>query len=121
MKASMQRDMPRFIRLTLLAIAVLVDGRSVELTALKPGDVVVVEAGSAVPADAIVTEGNSSIDESAFTGESDPVIKTPGSKVLAGSRNLDGRIEARVSVSKKDWVITHLAELYKKSASFRET
>jgi Cu2+-exporting ATPase len=99
--------------------AVLQNGETLALSELSIGDVVIVEAGEAVPADAIVVSGATSVDESAFTGESKPLIKTPGTKVLAGSHNLDGRIEIRVTALKPEWVITHLAELYKKSASYR--
>ena len=75
--------------------------------------------GEVVPADAIVTEGTSMIDESAFTGEGKPVFKSVGSKVLAGTRNLDGQLTVRVLSNRDEWVINHLSDLYRKSASFR--
>src|SRR5262249_50706810 len=55
----------------------LVDGReeSISASALRKGDVVVVEAGELIPGDGEVIEGIASVDESAITGESAPVIR----------------------------------------------
>lgn len=100
-------------------LATDLDGRPVAVTALRRDDLVRIEAGEVVPADAIVIEGTASVDESAFTGEGSPVLKTIGSKVLAGTKNLDGAFEARVLSSMDDWVITHLSDLYRKSGTYR--
>jgi P-type Cu+ transporter len=55
-------------------------------------DVVVVRPGERIPVDAIIMEGNSHIDESMMTGESEPVNKTSGNKVIGGSVNIDGML-----------------------------
>ena len=80
----------------------LIDGREerVPASALKKGDVVVVEAGELIPGDGEVTEGIASVDESAITGESAPVIRESGgdrSAVTGGTKVLSDRIVVRIS------------------------
>jgi Cu+-exporting ATPase len=55
-------------------------------------DVVVVRAGERIPVDAVIIDGNSHIDESMMTGESEPVHKAVGNKVIGGSVNIDGML-----------------------------
>lgn len=64
--------------------------------ALAPGDVVAIPAGEAAPADAVVEEGATEFDESLLTGETYPVQKRPGDRVLAGAINLASPVSARV-------------------------
>jgi K+-transporting ATPase ATPase B chain len=67
---------------------------------LRPGDLVVCEAGDLIPADGEVVEGVASVDESAITGESAPVIRESGgdrSAVTGGTRVLSDRIVIRVT------------------------
>jgi K+-transporting ATPase ATPase B chain len=67
---------------------------------LRPGDLVVCEAGDLIPADGEVVEGVASVDESAITGESAPVIRESGgdrSAVTGGTRVLSDRIVVRVT------------------------
>lgn len=74
---------------------------AVPASALRKGDLVVVEAGQLIPADGEVIEGIASVDESAVTGESAPVIRESGgdrSAVTGGTRVLSDRIVVRVSV-----------------------
>lgn len=53
-------------------------------------DLVVIRPGERIPVDAIIIDGSSHIDESMMTGESDPVNKTVGNKVIGGALNIDG-------------------------------
>src|SRR5699024_6122621 len=57
---------------------------------LNAGDIVIVKPGARIPADGIIVDGNSSVDESALTGESIPVEKTVGDKIIAASINKNG-------------------------------
>ncbi|MEW6385693.1 MAG: potassium-transporting ATPase subunit B, partial [Pseudomonadota bacterium] len=69
-------------------------------TALRQGDIVLVEAGDIVPADGEVIEGIASVDESAVTGESAPVIRESGgdrSAVTGGTRVLSDWLVVRIS------------------------
>jgi K+-transporting ATPase ATPase B chain len=71
-------------------------------TALRKGDVFLVEAGDFIPADGEVLEGVASVDESAITGESAPVIRESGgdfSSVTGGTRVLSDWIVVRVTVN----------------------
>ena len=65
--------------------------------ALRPGDRVRVRPGEVVPADGIVRSGHSAFDESLLTGESMPVARSAGSRVLAGSVNGFGVVEVEVT------------------------
>jgi K+-transporting ATPase ATPase B chain len=81
----------------------LVDGREerIPASALRKGDVVVVETGQVIPGDGEVIEGIASVDESAVTGESAPVIRESGgdrSAVTGGTRVLSDRIVVRIGV-----------------------
>ncbi|HVI76141.1 MAG TPA: potassium-transporting ATPase subunit KdpB [Anaeromyxobacteraceae bacterium] len=74
---------------------------SVDASALRKGDVVVVEAGQMIPGDGEIIEGIASVDESAITGESAPVIRESGgdrSAVTGGTKVLSDRIVVRVAV-----------------------
>ncbi|RZF64346.1 K(+)-transporting ATPase subunit B [Sphingomonas populi] len=74
----------------------------VAASALRIGDVVVVETGELIPSDGEVVEGVASVNEAAITGESAPVIREAGgdrSAVTAGTRVLSDRIKVRVTVN----------------------
>ena len=64
---------------------------------LHDGDVVLVRPGASVPADGVVITGDSAVNEAVITGESRPVDKTPGAKVIAGTTNGAGALRARVT------------------------
>ncbi len=69
---------------------------------LKPGDLVLVEAGELIPSDGDVVEGIASVDESAITGESAPVIRESGgdrSAVTGGTRVLSDWIKVRITAA----------------------
>ncbi len=67
------------------------------VSSLKTGDLVLVRPGASVPADGVVVEGESDVNESMITGESLPVKKTPGARVIAGSINNAGSLRVQVS------------------------
>ncbi len=74
---------------------------TVPSSALRKGDVVIVDAGQLVPGDGEIIEGIASVDESAITGESAPVIRESGgdrSAVTGGTKVLSDRILVRISV-----------------------
>ena len=71
-------------------------------TDLKPGDLVVIEAGQIIPGDGEIIEGIASVDEAAITGESAPVIRESGgdrSGVTGGTRVLSDRIVVRITAA----------------------
>ncbi|HEV8296170.1 MAG TPA: copper-translocating P-type ATPase, partial [Acidimicrobiales bacterium] len=73
------------------------DVETVELAALRVGDVVLVRAGGRVPADGEIVDGAAEVDESMVTGESRPVERTLGDRVVAGTIATDSSIRVRVN------------------------
>ncbi len=71
---------------------VIRDGREevIPAEAVRVGDVFVIRPGDSIPADGVVIFGSGSVNESALTGESLPVDKTPGDKVLSATLNTSG-------------------------------
>src|SRR6266498_4584898 len=74
---------------------------TVPVSALKRGDIVLVRPGASVPVDGEVTDGHSNVNESMITGESLPVHKMAGMKVIAGTINGDGSLRVRVTRSEE--------------------
>jgi Cu+-exporting ATPase len=64
--------------------------RDVPLEQVKPGDRLRVRPGEKIPVDGVVLEGGSSVDESMITGESIPVDKKPGDKIIGATMNIAG-------------------------------
>jgi len=69
----------------------------VGLNELRLGDVVLVRPGARVPADGEVVEGTADVDESMISGESRPVTKEPGGKVIAGTVAAGGSLRVKVT------------------------
>ena len=76
---------------------ILRDGteRDIPLENVKPGDRLRVRPGEKIPVDGVVFEGTSSVDESMITGESMPVAKEPGSRVIGATVNGTGSFVMR--------------------------
>ncbi len=70
---------------------------TVPTSTLKTGDIVLVRPGASIPADGEVVEGHSQVSEAMITGESRPVKKDVGDKVIAGTINGDGSLRVRVT------------------------
>ena len=93
------------------------DGKEsvVAVSALQPGQIVLVLPGELVPADGIVTEGESGIDESNLTGEAKPVEKRTGSSVSSGTLNGWGRLVVRVTKAEKDSALHRIVALIREA------
>src|SRR5215469_11906358 len=89
------------------------DGKLVELAAqmLRPGDILVVKPGERFPADGEVLEGESESDESLLTGESLPVEKKPGDRVIGGALNGDGLLRLKATSGVHEGVLAHIIAL----------
>jgi Cu2+-exporting ATPase len=71
----------------------------VPVSQLKNDDLVLVRPGASVPADGEVEDGHSDVNEAMITGESKPVEKHPGDKVIGGTINGDGSLRVRVTAT----------------------
>ena len=69
----------------------------VPVSDLRDGDVVLVRPGESIPADGVVVEGASAVNEAMITGESRPLDKKPGDKVIAGTVNGSGSLRVKVT------------------------
>ena len=78
---------------------------------VKVGDIIVVKPGERMPVDGEVVEGVTSVDESMLTGESIPVEKTIGDKVVGASINKNGLIKYRATKVGKDTVLAQIIKL----------
>lgn len=78
---------------------------------LKKDDLVMVKPGEKIPVDGIVTEGESYVDESMLTGESKPVKKEEGIKVIGGAVNGNGSLTIQVLSSGKDSYLNKVVKL----------
>ncbi len=92
---------------------VLRDGREEEIPAeaIMAGEIVVVRPGDRVPTDGDVLEGNSSVDESMLTGESMPVGKAPGAKLIGGTLNRSGMLRFTATRIGKDTALAQIIKL----------
>jgi len=83
----------------------------VEVSQLRPGDVVRVRPGDNIPADGEVREGISTVNEATITGESLPVDKVPGMQVFAGTSNLTGAMDLVVTKAGEDTTLGKVQHL----------
>lgn len=79
--------------------------RDVEITTLKPGDVVAIRPGERIPVDGIVIAGKSTVDESTLSGEPLPVDKTVDHLVTSGTLNQFGALQVRVTRAGNDTLL----------------
>ena len=98
----------------------VIDGttRTVDISELVVGDVVLVRAGARVPADGTILEGAAEFDESMITGESRPVFRDTGDKVVAGTVATDNTVRVRVEATGGD---TALAGIQRMVADAQES
>ncbi|MGX9365097.1 heavy metal translocating P-type ATPase [Desulfoplanes sp. PS50] len=78
---------------------------------IEPGDLLLVKPGSRIPADGEVSAGDSSVDESMLTGESMPVSKHVGDKVVGGTLNATGSLTIRATRVGQDSMLARIIRL----------
>ena len=83
----------------------------VKTETLKENDIVLIKPGEKVAADGLITDGESYLNESMLTGESKPVEKSKGDKVIAGSINGNGAIKVSVLHGAKDSYLSQVIKL----------
>jgi Cu+-exporting ATPase len=93
------------------AVAHIAGGGDVSPARLVAGDEVEIRPGERVPADGEILAGAGSLDESPITGESLPVPRAPGEKVLAGALNLDAVLRMRVTAGGSENFLDRMGRL----------
>ncbi len=98
---------------------VLRDGRELEVptSEVVVGDVLLVRPGAKVPVDAEVLEGESAVDESMVTGESLPVTKRPGDRLVGATINKQGVLRARATAVGSDTALAQIVQLVQEAQS----
>jgi Cu+-exporting ATPase len=89
------------------------------IEAVQRGEVVLVRPGERIPVDGEVLEGSSAIDESLLTGESMPVEKGPGAKVIGGTLNGTGSFRYRATALGGDSVLARIVKLLRDAQASR--
>ena len=89
------------------------DNKEIEILIedVKPGDIIVVKPGEKIPVDGELTEGYSQIDESMVTGESMPVSKKAGDKVIGATINQTGSFKFRAKKVGKDTLLAQIIKM----------
>ncbi len=97
---------------------VLRGGQEIEVDAdeLAVGDIIVVRSGQSVPVDGVMVEGSGSLDESAITGESMPVEKQPGDKVVGATINQSGYFTMRATQVGEDTTLSRIIQLVEEAS-----
>ena len=92
---------------------------TVAIAQLQRGDVVLVRSGGRVPADGVVVEGEAELDESMVTGESRPVPKGVGDRVVAGTVATDSALRVQVDAVGEDTALAGIQRLIAAAQSSR--
>jgi Cu2+-exporting ATPase len=88
-----------------------------EVSELQANDRVLVRPGASIPADGEVIEGESGVNESMITGESKPIKKKAGDKVIGGTVNGDGSLRIRVTATGDETALAGIMRLVKEAQS----
>jgi P-type Cu2+ transporter len=99
---------------------VTADGtRTVPISDLNVGDLVLVRPGGRVPADGVIVDGQAELDESMITGESRPVPKDPGERVVAGTVVTDSALRVRVDAVGEQTALAGIRRLVEQAQTSR--
>lgn len=95
------------------ALRIVAGGSDEEITLdqVKAGDMLRVRPGDKVPVDGIITEGRSTVDESMMTGESMPVTKESGARVIGGTINQTGSFVMRAEKIGEETVLARIVQM----------
>ncbi len=85
--------------------------REVSIRRVQPGDILIVKAGMKIPTDAVIIEGKANIDEAMVTGESMPVTRTAGERVLGATLNVNGYLKLKAEKVGEDTFLTQVIRL----------
>ncbi len=102
-----------------VAVILTEDGEEKEIPTelLQKGDIFLIKPGSTVPVDGTVVEGRSSIDEAAITGESVPVEKQTGDRVMSATMNKAGFLKCRADKVGEDTTLSQIIRLVEEASA----
>ena len=86
---------------------------------LKPGDHVLVKPGETFPADGLVADGSGTVSEALLSGEAKPVLKRPGSAVIAGAANLSSPLVVKIERTGAATVLSSILRMVERAAAER--
>lgn len=109
----------KMMELTSKEATVLIDGVEtiIPIEELQVGDLVIVKPGEKIPTDGVIKEGSTSVDESALTGESLPIEKKVGDKVIGATINKQGRIVFEAKKVGNDTTFAQIIQLVEEASS----
>ncbi len=109
----------RLVQITPNEATIKIDGKEKKVTIdeIKKEDIVVSYAGDRIAVDGEIVEGKSHLDEAFITGESKPVTKSVGNKVIAGSINYDGYLEYKAERIGKESTISEIVRIVMEATS----
>ena len=112
-KEKTKEAIQKLVKITPNTAVVKIDGveKTVTLDEINKGDIVISRAGEKIAVDGEIVQGMAHFDESFITGESKPVGKQKGEKVIAGSMNYDGYIEYKAERIGKDSTVSEIVRL----------
>ena len=98
---------------------VLKDGQETEVSPdqVMVGDIVIVKPGQSIPVDGKIIKGQSSVDESMITGESLPVDKESGDKVIGATMNIDGYIQVETTHTSQEATLSKIIALVEEAST----
>lgn len=117
MRNNANSSVEKLLNLQVKEAEVIVDGKSqmVPLDDIKVGDVIRVRPGQKIAVDGEIIEGSSTVDESMITGESMPVTKKAGDKVIGSTLNNTGTFLFKADKVGKDTMLAQIVEMVKKA------
>ncbi len=118
-KSKTSEAIKKLIDLAPKTALVIRGGKEIEVAVndLVVEDIVIVKPGQSIPTDGIIVKGNTSVDESMLTGESLPVEKQQGDKVIGASVNKAGYVEFKVTKVGADTVLSKIIKLVEEASS----
>lgn len=118
-KGKTSEAIERLMELAPQEACVLRDGQEVTVPVeeVALGELLLVRPGESVPVDGVIEEGSSSLDEAAVTGESIPVYKGKGDKVISATMNQNGMLKIRATRVGEDTTIRQMIRLVEEASS----
>lgn len=93
--------------------------KDIAINSVKINDILLVKSGEIIPLDGLVVSGSSSVNQSSLTGESLPVDLASGAKVFAGTQNLIGVLEIKVTSDSKNSLLSRIIKMVDEAQSTR--